>query len=328
MIAESVSHESSSASTTATSPFTVAVSGASGLVGKAVSAAVAVRRWNLKRLTRGSAADAADAIAWNPTIGVANLADLRGVDAVVHLAGENIASGRWTAAKKQRIRESRVQGTAALCRSLAAATERPRVLVCASAIGYYGDRGEQPMHECLPPGRGFLPEVCVEWERAAQPAVDAGIRVVWLRIGIVLSPDGGALKQMLPPFRFGLGGRVGDGRQYWSWISLPDLVRTVLFAVENESLRGAVNAVAPEAVTNAEFTRVLGRVLRRPTLFPMPAFAARLALGEMADDLLLSSIRVVPEQLQRAGFQYEHPGLEAALRALLGRPANRSASST
>jgi uncharacterized protein (TIGR01777 family) len=303
-----------------TSPLTVAVSGSSGLVGQALSAAIADRRWKLKRLVRNSNAQVPDVIGWNPTGGIADADAFRGVDAVVHLAGENIATGRWNAAKKQRIRDSRVQGTAALCRSLAAQTERPRVLVCASAIGYYGDRGEQPMHECDPPGRGFLPEVCVEWERAAQPAVDAGIRVVWLRIGIVLSPAGGALKQMLLPFQLGLGGRVGNGRQYWSWIALPDLVRAALFAVENESLQGAVNAVAPEAVTNAEFTRDLGRVLRRPTLFPMPAFAARLALGEMADELLLSSIRVVPEQLQQAGFVYEHPQLEGALRALLNRP--------
>lgn len=305
-------------------PLTVAVSGATGLVGKALTAAVIGRRWNFKRLVRNSEAESANEIIWNATTGVADLASLRGVDAVVHLAGENIATGRWTSTKKQRIRESRVQGTAALCRSLAALSQRPRVLVCASAIGYYGDRGEQTLHECETPGRGFLPEVCTEWERAAQPAVEAGIRVVWLRIGIVLSPDGGALRQMLPPFRFGLGGRVGDGRQYWSWIALPDLIRAILFAVENESLQGAVNAVAPESVTNAEFTHALGHVLRRPTFLPLPAFAARLALGEMADALLLSSIRVVPEQLQRAGFEFEFPKLEGALRSLLQRSANHS----
>jgi uncharacterized protein (TIGR01777 family) len=307
---------------------TVAVSGATGLVGRALSEAVIDRRWNLKRLIRGPNSNAADEIAWNASTGVVHVEALRGVDAVVHLAGENIAEGRWTSAKKQRIRDSRVQGTAALCRSLAALPQRPRVLVCASAIGYYGDRGEQPLNECEQPGRGFLPEVCIEWERAARPAVEAGIRVVWLRIGIVLSPDGGALQKMLPPFRFGLGGKVSDGRQYWSWIALPDLVRAILFAVENGSLQGAVNAVAPQAVTNAEFTRVLGRVLRRPTPFPMPAFAARLALGEMADDLLLSSIRVVPEQLQRAGFEYEHPDLDGALRSLLHLPASDGGSST
>jgi uncharacterized protein (TIGR01777 family) len=311
-------------------PLTVAVSGATGLVGRAVSKAVTERRWNLKRLVRRFESNSDDEIVWNPQTGVADLESLGGVDAVVHLAGENIASGRWTAAKKQQIRDSRVQGTAALCRSLVAMPQRPRVLVCASAIGYYGDRGdrgEQALNEREPPGRGFLPEVCAAWEQAAQPAVDAGIRVVWLRIGIVLSAEGGALRQMLPPFRFGLGGRIGDGRQYWSWIALPDLVRAVLFAVENESLCGAVNAVAPEAVTNAEFTHVLGRVLRRPTLIPMPGFAARLALGQMADDLLLSSIRVVPERLQHAGFEYEHPELDGALRALLPRSAAACGSS-
>lgn len=299
---------------------TIVVSGASGLVGSALSEAIGDRQWNLRRLVRrSSASDRGDSISWNPESGLLNFTGFSGADAVVHLAGENIASGRWTAAKKLRIRDSRVIGTHRLCKSLASMPTPPRVLVCASAIGYYGERGDQPLTEAELPGCGFLPEVCTQWERATQPAADAGIRVVNLRIGVVLSPDGGALKQMLLPFQFGLGGKIGNGQQYWSWISLPDLVRTILFAIEEESLVGPVNAVAPNAVTNAEFTVTLGRVLRRPTLFPLPAFVARLVLGEMAKDLLLSSIRVTPNRLQQADFKFQHPELESALRAVLNR---------
>lgn len=299
---------------------TIAVSGASGLVGSALSKAIIDRSWKLRRLVRGNSSGGQGAnIPWNPESGLVNFTGLSGVDAIVHLAGDNIANGRWTPAKKLRIRDSRVNVTQRLCKSLAAMSNPPRVLVCASAIGYYGDRGDHPLGESELPGRGFLPEVCTQWERATQPAVDAGIRVVQMRIGVVLSPDGGALKQMLLPFQFGLGGKIGSGRQYWSWISLPDLVRSILLAVEEESLAGPVNAVAPDAVTNSEFTRVLGRVLRRPTLFPLPGFMARLVLGEMADELLLASIRVAPEQLQKHGFKFEHPDLETALRAVLNR---------
>lgn len=299
---------------------TIVVSGASGLVGSALSQAIGDRAWSLRRLVRGSSSsDRGDSISWNPESGLLNFTGFSGADAVVHLAGENIASGRWTPAKKLRIRDSRVIGTHRLCKSLASMPNPPRVLVCASAIGYYGERGDHPLAETEFPGRGFLPEVCTQWERATQPAVDVGIRVVNLRIGVVLSPDGGALKQMLLPFQFGLGGKIGSGRQYWSWISLPDLVRSILFAVEEETLTGPVNAVAPDAVTNVEFTCVLGRVLRRPTLFPLPGFMARLVLGEMADELLLASIRVLPEQLQKHGFEFEHPDLETALRAVLHR---------
>ncbi len=299
---------------------TIAVSGASGLVGAALSKAIVERSWKLRRLVRGnSSGGQGENIPWNPESGLVNFTGLSGVDAVVHLAGENIAAGRWTPAKKLRIRDSRVNATQRLCKSLAAMSNPPRVLVCASAIGYYGERGDQPLTESEPPGRGFLAEVCTQWERATQPAVDAGIRVVHMRIGVVLSPAGGALKQMLLPFRLGLGGKIGSGRQYWSWISLPDLVRSLLFAVEIEELAGPVNAVASNAVSNAEFTRILGRVLRRPTLFPLPGFVARLVLGEMADDLLLASIRVVPEQLQQNDFEFEHPDLETALRAVLNR---------
>lgn len=301
----------------------IVVSGASGLVGTALMQALGRRGASARRLARrASSAGDGDAIVWDPDAGSFNPSAFDGVDAVVHLAGENIAKGRWNDAKKQRIRDSRVIGTRRLCESLAAMSHRPSVLVCASAIGFYGDRGEQLLTEADAPGNGFLPEVCTQWERATQPARDAGIRVVNLRIGVVLSRDGGALKEMLLPFQLGVGGRVGNGSQFWSWISLPDLVQSILFAIDNDSLSGPVNAVAPQAVTNAEFTRALGRVLRRPTLFPMPAFAARLALGEMANDLLLASIRVAPEQLQQHGFEFEHPDLETALRAVLNRPSS------
>lgn len=297
---------------------TIAVSGASGLVGSALSKEIVDRSWKLRRLVRSnSPAGQGDSIPWNPQSGLVNFTGFSGVDAVVHLAGENIATGRWTPAKKLRIRDSRVVGTQKLCKALAAMPNPPRVLVCASAIGYYGERGDHPLDESEPSGHGFLPQVCTEWEEATRPAIDAGLRVVHLRIGVVLSPGGGALKQMLLPFRMGLGGKIGSGRQYWSWISLPDLVRAILFAVETETLVGPVNAVAPNAVANADFTRVLGRVLRRPTFFPLPGFVARLVLGEMADDLLLGSIRVVPERLQQSGFEFQHPDLESALRGVL-----------
>ena len=301
-------------------PLTVAVSGASGLVGSALSSSMVDRNWKLKRLVRDKRRESeSDNIMWNLDAGIVDVSSFSSVDAVVHLAGENIATGRWTAAKKRRIRDSRVMGTRRLCESLAALPKPPSVLVSASAIGYYGERDDQSLDEAEPPGLGFLPEVCTEWERATQPAADAGIRVVHLRIGVVLSPDGGALKQMLLPFQLGLGGKIGSGRQYWSWISLPDLVHAIQFAIGTESLSGPVNAVAPNAVTNAEFTRTLGRVLRRPTLFPLPGLVARMVLGEMANDLLLSSIRVTPDRLQRADFEFQHPDLESAFRFVLNR---------
>ena len=237
---------------------------------------------------------------------------------MVHLAGENIASGRWNTAKKSQIRQSRVQSTQILARGLASAKKKPRVLVSASAIGYYGDAGETWLSEQSPAGDDFLAEVCQAWEKATQPARNAGIRVVNLRIGVVLSKSGGALAKMLTPFRLGLGGRVGNGRQYWSWIALPDLVGVIRHALASTTLEGPVNTVAPAAVTNAEFTRVLGRVLRRPTLFPLPAFMARAMLGEMADALLLSSTRVSAEKLQQSGYRFEYSELESALRGVIG----------
>jgi uncharacterized protein (TIGR01777 family) len=250
---------------------------------------------------------------------------MEGLDAVVHLAGENIATGRWNAAKKARIRDSRVQGTRLLCEALAQLVHPPRVLISTSAIGYYGDRGAHTLRENSAPGRGFLAEVCQAWEAATAPAVQRGLRVVLLRLGMVLSPTGGALARMLTPFRLGLGGVVGSGQQYMSWIALADVLGAIRHILDTETLHGPVNAVAPQPVANQVFTTVLGTVLHRPTRFPLPAFVARLAFGEMADALLLASTRVLPAQLQASGYTFQYPDLEATLRHLLGRPhANAS----
>ncbi|HSA92494.1 MAG TPA: TIGR01777 family oxidoreductase, partial [Terriglobales bacterium] len=236
---------------------------------------------------------------------------------VLHLAGETI-TGRWSAAKKQRILESRAQGTQTLATALAQCQRKPRVLVSASAIGFYGDRGDEVLREESPSGSsGFLPEVARAWEEATRPAAEAGIRVVNLRIGVVLSPRGGALKQMLPPFKLGLGGRLGSGGQYMSWIALEDLLGVIQFALAHDSLRGAVNAVAPNPVTNAEFTRTLGQVLHRPTIFPVPAFVVRTLFGQMGEELLLASQRVEPAALLASGYRFSHAELRNALEAML-----------
>ncbi|NIL96531.1 MAG: TIGR01777 family protein [Planctomycetales bacterium] len=293
----------------------ILISGSSGLVGSRLTALLKAEGHEVLALVRRPAGSAE--IHWDPVRGELDAGLLEGLDGVVHLAGENIAEGRWTAAKKERIRASRVASTDLLCRALAGLQARPAVLVNASAIGYYGDRGDQLLDEESPAGDGFLPEVCQAWEAATQPASEAGIRVVRLRIGVVLSVEGGALQKMLLPFRLGAGGKVGSGRQYWSWISIDDLAGVINFALTNASLSGAVNAVAPQPVTNQQFTKTLGRVLGRPTILPMPAFAARLALGEMANDLLLASTRVAPTRLEAAGYTYRHPDLESALRHLL-----------
>jgi hypothetical protein len=241
------------------------------------------------------------------------------MDAIVHLAGENIAGGRWTAARKARIRDSRVIGTRTLCETLARLSQPPKVLVSASAIGYYGDRGAEPLWENSTFGTGFLADVCRAWEEATQPAVQKGIRVVLLRLGIVLSPAGGALAKMLLPFKLGLGGVLGRGNQYMSWIALDDVAGAMAHTLVTDTLQGPVNAVAPYPVTNREFTRTLGRILRRPTVFPLPAFAARLVFGEMADALLLASTRVEPKRLLATQYVFRYPELDGALRHLLGK---------
>jgi len=239
-----------------------------------------------------------------------------GFDAVIHLTGESVA-GRWTAVKKVRIRNSRVLSTTNLSNALAKSESPPKVFLCASAIGYYGNRGDEILTEESPSGAGFLPEVCREWEAATEPAAKADIRTVNLRTGIVLSRSGGALKQMLLPFRLGLGGRIGSGRQWWSWIHIEDFIAAVHHTLQNESVKGPVNMVSPGPVTNAEFTKTLARVLRRPAILPVPAFAARLALGQLADEALLAGARVEPKKLVESGFDFKFPDLGSALENLL-----------
>lgn len=295
----------------------IAVSGSSGLVGSALVVALESRDHLVRRLVRREVVDADREIRWDPAAGQIDAAELNGVDAVVHLAGENIAGGRWTEDFKRRILDSRTQGTRLLAETLAGLDMKPSVVVSASATGYYGNRGDEEVDELAPSGNGFLAEVCREWEAAAEPIHDAGIRLVKLRIGPVLTPQGGALAKMLPPFRLGVGGVIASGKQWFSWITLDDLASAIVFAVENDSLVGPVNAVTPCPVTNRELTKTLGRVLRRPTIFPMPAFAARLAFGEMADEMLIGGVRVAPHELARAGFPFAYPQLEPALRHLL-----------
>ena len=296
----------------------VLMTGSSGLIGSALTSFLGGGGHQVRRLLRGPSAEA-NTTSWNPADGTFADGAFEGIDAVVHLAGENIASGRWTAARKARIRESRVNGTRRLCEALASLESPPKVLVAASAIGFYGNRGNEVLHESAAPGTGFLPEVCQNWEDAAAPARQRGIRVVHLRTGIVLSPSGGALAQMLPPFKLGVGGVLGSGDQYMSWIALDDMLGIVLHTLTDESISGSVNAVAPHAVTNREFTKTLGTALRRPTIFPMPAFVVGLVFGEMGNALLLSSSRVYPAVLQASRFEFAYPHLEGALRHLLGR---------
>ena len=298
----------------------VAVSGSTGLVGSEVVAVLSAGGHEVVRLVRRSPVPGEKAVRWDPEKGEVDAAGLDGLDAVVHLAGENIASGRWNAARKAVLRDSRVNGTRFLCEALAGLARPPKTLVCASAVGYYGDRGEEPLTEESPPGTGFLAEVCREWEAASAPAARKGIRVVALRIGMVLSPKGGALARMLPLFRAGLGGVIGGGRQHISWVALDDLPGIVLHALQRGDLSGPVNAVAPRPVTNREFTEALGKALSRPTPLPVPSFALRLAVGgEMADGLLLASARVVPRRLVETGYPFRHPELGGALDHLLGK---------
>ncbi len=294
----------------------IAVTGSSGLIGSALVPSLAGGGPRVSRLVRGLA-PGADAIRWDPARGVRDAALLEALDGVVHLAGENIAAGRWTARRKAEIRRSRVEGTRRLCEALARLVKRPKVLVSTSAIGYYGDRGDQVLQEDSPAGNDFLAGVCREWEAATEPATGAGIRVVHLRFGVVLSPAGGALRKMLTPFRMGVGGRIGSGRQFMSWIALDDVVGAIQHALVTESLAGPANVTAPAPATNAEFTKALGRALRRLTIFPVPRLAARLLMGEMADALLFASARVLPRQLQATNYCFQFPDLDGALRHLL-----------
>ena len=295
----------------------VLISGASGLIGRALTRALAADGDEPVALVRR--APRLGEVQWNPAEPLA-AEKLAGCDAVVHLAGKNIA-GRWTERFKQEVRESRVQGTRTLANAVAEAYQRtglPRVFISASAIGYYGNRGDELLTEDSSPGQGFLPDVSQQWEAATSPAGDAGIRVVNLRIGVVLAREGGALPAMLPPFRFCLGGRIGSGQQYWSWVALDDVVGAILFGLQQDSLRGPVNVVSPEPARNEDFVRALGEELHRPTIFPLPAFVVRTLFGEMGDTALLGAARVQPAKLKAAGYQFRCPHLKDALRAALG----------
>ena len=294
----------------------ILISGSHGLVGTALIKALEPDGHEIYRLVRHYPNSPSE-IEWSPDRYSIALSLIEGFDAVVHLAGESIAEGRWTDEKKKRIRESRTKGTKLLADAVANLTNPPKVLLSASAIGYYGDRDDELLTEESAPGNGFLSEVCVEWEQATSHATTMGIRVMNSRFGIILDKEGGALKKMLPPFRMGIGGRIGSGKQWMSWISLDDVIGALKFALTNESLAGPVNFVAPNPVRNAEFTKTLGGVLSRPTIFPIPAFGVRFVFGEMADALLLSSQRVEPKRLKEAGYQFQHSDLRSALSHVL-----------
>jgi uncharacterized protein (TIGR01777 family) len=307
-------------------PMKLLVTGSHGLVGSALVPFLTTAGHSVRRLVRGDGEEG-DAN-WKPEADEIDARALDDVDAVIHLAGDGIADGRWNADKKQRIRDSRVKGTHLLATRIAAAAKRPAAFVCASAIGYYGDRGDGWLDEGSALGAGFLADVCREWETATHPASEAGVRVVNTRFGFILSARGGGLRRMLPPFRMGVGGRLGNGKQWISWVALDDVLAALLHAARTATLSGPVNVVAPQPVTNAEFTRTLGRVLQRPTLLPMPAFAARAAFGETADEVLLCSQRVKAAKLVASGFSFGWPTLEEALRHTLGEvhPAPEPAS--
>jgi hypothetical protein len=293
----------------------IAIAGASGLVGVRLCAALEADGHALLRLVRRPASGPGEA-EWDPLNGRLEPGALEGIDAFVHLSGESIAAGRWSPARKSEIVRSRTVSTRLVAATLARLASRP-ALVAASAIGYYGDRGGEWLDETSRPGRGFLPEVCVEWERACDAAREAGLRVVNVRIGVALDPAGGALPAMLVPFRLGLGGKMGTGAQYVSWITLDDLVGSLRHCLVSTTLSGPVNAVAPAPVTNAELTRVLSRVLGRPAFLRVPASVLRLALGQAADELLLGGARISSGKLERSGFVFRDPEIEAALRRII-----------
>ncbi len=292
----------------------ILISGASGLIGSALVSSLESHGCKVTRLVRRETGGANE-IRWDP-MHVVPPDLVSSFDTIIHLSGESVA-GRWTAKKKKRIRDSRVVSTQSLSTALATAATPPKTFICASAIGYYGSRGDEILNEESPSGTGFLAEVCREWEAATEAAAHAGIRAVNLRIGLVLSPNGGALKQMLWPFRLGLGGKVGSGRQWWSWIHIEDLVFAVHHILQNKFLKGPVNMTAPSPVTNSEFTQILAGVLKRPAILPVSAFAARLAFGEFADEGLLASARVMPRMLMESGFEFRNQELQPALKDFL-----------
>ena len=301
----------------------IAVSGASGLIGSPLSKRLHDDGHEVIPLVRHAPRPGERAIAWDPEAGRLDRGELEGCDVVVHLAGENVF-GRWTEEKKRRIRDSRVQGTKLVSEAFAKLPHPPRVLLAASAIGFYGDRADEELTERSAPGHDFLAQVAKDWEAATEPAARAGVRVVNMRFGVVLTPDGGAMAKLLPPFRLGLGGPVGNGRQYLSWIARDDAIAAIVHLLNSESLRGPVNVTGPQPVTNREFAKTLGHVLGRPAIVPVPGFALRLAFGSEGADMLLSGQRVLPERLVASGFRFHHGDLEPALRQLLA--ASTSAS--
>ncbi len=295
----------------------ILIAGASGLVGTRLIEKLKDRGDTVITLVRDVAKKKSDTVVWNLMTGECDPALFEGFDGVINLAGENIAGGRWTKKRKQSIYDSRVKGTSALCRILKNLKDPPKVLVNASAIGFYGNTGKKEVDESDVAGNSFLSLVCRDWESATDPAAEKGIRVVNVRIGMVLSGSGGALQKMLVPFRLCLGGVIGSGKQYISWIALEDLVDIILFSVENSSLKGPVNAVSPHPMTNAEFTKTLAGVLHRPAVFPVPAFAVKILLGELGEELLLAGCRVKPGKLEAIGFPFAYPELQPALKKII-----------
>jgi len=300
-------------------PMTIIVTGASGVIGSMLVPFLTTGGHRVIRLIRNSSSTSQDELFWDPLSGVLHTDSIEEIDAVIHLAGENIGSGRWTPEKKRKIIESRVKGTELVTKKLASLEKPPKVIICASAIGYYGNRGDQILTENDEAGSDFISSVCSMWEKAAYPALERNIRTVFLRIGVVLTPLGGALKRLLLPFKLCAGGKIGNGTQYMSWIDMEDVLGSIYHTLTNESIDGPVNITAPNPVTNKEFTKTLGRVMARPTPLTIPSTAVKLALGEMGKEILLSSTRVMPETLLKTGYRFNTPHLDTAIRQMLGR---------
>ncbi|MFN8390667.1 MAG: TIGR01777 family oxidoreductase [Bdellovibrionota bacterium] len=295
----------------------VLISGSSGFVGTALVARLRDIGHTVVRLVRTRSSKDKDSVFWDPDAGVIDSSSLIGIEAVIHLAGENVSAHRWSAAQRKKILESRTRGTELIGRTISALQPQPKVLLSASAIGYYGNHGSDEMTEQHPAGRGFLADVCVEWERTAKESVADSIRLVFLRIGVVLGKDGGALGKMLLPFRLGIGGPIGDGKNFLSWIALPDLVEAIIFCLDHDQMSGPVNLCAPKAVTSRDFAKALGRALHRPAVLPVPELMLKLVFGEMAEQTILSSMRVVPARLLDAGFAFKYVDVETALKAVI-----------
>lgn len=292
----------------------ILLSGSSGLIGTALIRFLQLHGHHVVRLLRSESKPTPNAIVWDPESHIYSLSDFEGFDAVINLAGENIASGRWTKTKKKKILESRVDTTKLLSNCLSKLKHPPKVLINASAVGFYGDHGDSVVTESSLTGSGFLSKVCREWEAATDAARESGIRVVLMRFGTVLAPNGGALSKMVPPFKLGLGGQIGSGKQYMSWVAIDDVMQAILYVIQNASIQGPVNVVASEPVTNEEFSKTLGEVLDRPTFLTIPAFLAKIAFGELAEEGLLASTRAIPKRLTESGFIFRYPRLKDALK--------------